>query len=145
LFQKTIEIKFDLATFNEQRKLWQESNTKNYQYNLLAVGFNPYDGIMIVENGEFKECIPEIDYFTEGINGYWHYSTIDEIYEWIEKEYTSNNNKIQDKSEPYLEEIYIEYDKTNHIPIKINDIYYIPSGVSITGTFYYEINSFEKY
>ena len=141
LFTPKVEIKFDRETFNTQRQLWQSSNIKNYSYRLRAVGFLNYDGIIIVENGEYKENRP-----TEGsdeFSDYFRrYSSIDEIYNWVELMYTSNNNKKPDPGH-YLEEILVVYDETLHIPVELHDIYHVSPGVSITGTFDYFISDFK--
>jgi len=139
----TNNVKFDQKTFNEQRQKWQESNIKNYKYRLSAFGFSGYDGVIIVENGIFKESIKENDYYDD-IDYFMEYSTIDRIYETIEDRYKTNNNKYFSINDFFYTEIKIEYDKTNHIPIKIQFIYYESPGVAVDGTFDYEINEFEK-
>jgi hypothetical protein len=137
-----VEIKFDQIIFNDQRQQWQESNIKNYKYQLLAQGFIGYNGVIIVENGIYKESLSEMDYYD--INIFFDYSTIDEIYNTIENIYETNNNKMYSKSDFYFTEIDIEYDEINNIPIKILYKYYAPSNLTVDGTFNYEIKSFEK-
>jgi hypothetical protein len=140
LFTPKVEIKFDRETFDTQRQLWQSSNIKNYSYRLRAVGFFNYDGTIIVENGEYKENLPSEG--SEEFSGYFmRYSSIDEIYSWIDLEFTSNNNKRPDPGH-YLEEILVVYDETLHIPVELHDIYHVSPGVSITGTFDYYIDDF---
>ncbi|MDR1249215.1 MAG: DUF6174 domain-containing protein [Treponema sp.] len=142
LFKYNVEVNFDKKTFTEQRQQWQVFQIKNYAYQLLASGFIGYDGIIIVENNNFKEDLPSHDYYK--IDNFMHYATIDKIYETIEDIYNLYNSTEHSKSEYYLEAIYIEYDKTNHIPIKIDYKYYIPDNMAVDGTFYYEIKNFEK-
>ena len=136
-----VEIVFDKETFAEQRQLWQESNTLNYQYKLSNYEFFYwYYGILIIENGEFKYDIPE----TEGsdINEYKRFSSIDEIYKTIEEAYNLSNNTKQSKDDIYLTEIIIEYDKINHIPSTIYFKLYVPPNMFIEGTGYYQITNF---
>jgi len=141
LFTPRVEIKFDLETFNTQRHLWQSSNIKNYSYRLRAEGFFNYDGTIIVENGEYKEDRPSEG--SEEFSGYFgRYSSIDEIYNWVDLMYTSNNNKKPDPGH-YLEEILVVYDEALHIPVELHDIYHVSPGVSITGTFDYFISDFK--
>jgi len=142
LFKITVQVKFDQKTFTEQRRLWQQSNIKNYQYQLSAIGFIPYNGTIFVENGQFKNDLPSGEYFY--IGNFQEYSTIDEIYKTIEELYNIYNNTKQSKKDVYCTEIFIEYDKTNHIPIKIRYYYYCPPNVALDGTFYYEITEFSK-
>jgi len=141
LFTPKVEIKFDRETFTTQRLLWQSSNIKNYSYRLRAVGFFNYDGIIIVENGEYRENQPSEG--SDELSGYFmRYSSIDEIYNWIELMYTSNNNKKPDPGH-YLEEILVVYDENLHIPVEIHDIYHVSPGVIIDGTFDYYISEFK--
>jgi hypothetical protein len=141
LFTPKVEIRFDRETFDTQRQLWQSSNIKNYSYRLRAVGFFNYDGTIIVENGEYKEDRPSES--SDELSGYFmRYSSIDEIYNWIELEFTSNNNKKPER-EYHLEEILVVYDETFHIPVEVHDIYHVSPGVSITGTFDYYISDFK--
>jgi len=140
LFAPKIEIKFDLENFNAQRQLWQSSNIQYYSYHLQAVGFFSYDGIIIVENGEYRENLPSEG--SDEFDGYFmRYSSINDIYSWIDLMFTSNNNKKPDSGH-YLEEILVIYDETLHIPVEIHDIYHVSPGVSITGTFDYYISDF---
>ena len=37
LFKINVQVKFDQKTFIEQRQLWQDSNVKDYQYQLSAI------------------------------------------------------------------------------------------------------------
>jgi len=132
-----INVKFDKETFIEQRQLWQASNTKDYEYHLLFGGYNIK---IIIENGDCKD---------EGICNF-DYSTIDKVYNTIEEIYNFYNGTkktdhyFSDRYLFYVTEIFIEYDKINHIPIKIHYLYYVSPGIDIHGIFYYEINDFEK-
>ena len=137
-----VTVAFDQKTFIEQRQLWQDTNVQNYQYEFSAIGFLPYYGIVFVENGNFKNDLPLMEY--SEISDFMEYSTIDEIYKRIEEIFNSYNNKEQSKNDVYLTEILIEYDKINHIPIKINYIYYAPPDLIVDGTFYYKIENFSK-
>ena len=129
-----MHVKYDERTFHEQKQLWQASNTKDYEYHLFADGYILYDGKIIVENGRFKEdeilhalSIPSIDMLIG-------YSTIDRIYETIEEAIKYNTYK----------EIWVEYDKINHIPIRINFIREETPGLAVDGTFDYSISDFKK-
>ena len=141
LFTPKVEIKFDRETFDTQRELWQLSNISNYSYRLRAVGFFNYDGTIIVENGEYREDLPMEG--SDELSGYFiRYSSIDEIYSWIDLMYTSNNNKKPDPGH-HLEEILVLYDEALHIPVELHDIYNVSPGVSITGTFDYYVSDFK--
>ncbi|MDR3161813.1 MAG: DUF6174 domain-containing protein [Spirochaetaceae bacterium] len=139
---KNIEVKFDYALFAEQRQQWQAAQIKNYRYTLTAAGFDSYHGVIIVEDGKFKQDTPLYEY--GDINSFLEYSTIDEIYHTIEEVYTANNNTEQNVFDVYLKAINVEYDTINHIPISINYGYYIPDHIALDGTFDYEIEDFEK-
>jgi len=138
-----VTVQFDQETFHKQRQQWQESNIKNYTYNLRAYGFVGFDGKIIVENGMFKESFPDGGFSSDGI--FSHYSTIDNIYSTLKDHYdTYNNNKYSKLFDSYCEGIYVEYDNINHIPIKIQYKYSHPPMVAVDGTFDYEISDFEK-
>ena len=137
-----VKIKFDKDTYYSQRQLWQSSNVKNYSYRLRAVGFFNYDGTIIVQNGKYKENLPLEN--SEELSGYFmRYSSIDEVYSWIDLVFTSNNNKKPQEGY-YLKEISIIYNETLHIPVEIHEIYHVSPGVSITGTFDYYISDFNQ-
>ena len=130
-----VHVKFDQKTFNEQKQLWQASNTKDYEYHLFASGYMMYDGKIVVENGGFKEeeilneiSVPSIGMLSLG------YSTIDRIYEEIEEAFKFK----------YYKEISVEYDKINHIPITICYILNPTPGLAVDGTFDYSIINFKK-
>ena len=136
---KDVSVKFDRRTFVEQRQLWQASNTKDYEYHLFASGFMMYYGKITVENGSFKshEILHE-----HSTSVFLEYSTIDKIYQTIEEMYNFYNGTI--KSDSYCKEISVEYDKTNHIPVKINYIHHFSPDIAVDGTFDYEITNFKK-
>lgn len=132
---------FDKETFDTQRKAWNESGIKNYQFT-EKFGFEGFSFFRTttVKNGipekadyfkyvnestmgeplslaEIKERIDE-KYMPSGI-----LSTIDNIYNNIEQWYNEYKNK--DLSEELQYGIYfigrdIYYDKTYHIPISYN-------------------------
>jgi len=137
-----VEVSFDQKTFNTQRKLWQDSNVKNYQYEFSAIGFTSYYGTIFVENGNFKN--DSRLHGNSNIDCFMEYSTIDEIYKTIENTFRETNNKKQPINDSYLNEISVKYDKINHIPIEINYKYHVPSNVAVDGTFDYEITNFSK-
>ena len=135
-----VHVKFDQKTFNEQKQLWQASNTKDYAYHLLASGFMMYDGKITVEDGNFKneEILHEFSVSSIGSG----YSTIDMIYDRIEEAYKFYNGA--QKSDFYYTEIKVEYDKTNHIPINIHYVCYVSPELAVDGTFDYSITDFNK-
>lgn len=135
-------VKFDKKTFIEQKKLWQLSNTKDYEYNLLAKGFIYYDGKIIVENGSFKNDVVLYGSSLSVDSFFLNYSTIDLVYKTIEEKFNSNNGAT--KSDFYCAEIFGEYDKINHIPIKINYKYYCYPNLVVHGTFDYTITNFSR-
>ena len=135
-----VHVKFDERTYNEQKQLWQASNTKDYEYHLFASGFLMYDGIISVEDGNFKNEELLHEYSVSSVD--LGYSTIDMIYERIEEIFKFYNGTK--KSDLYCKEISVEYDKINHIPIKINYIYYVSPGLAVDGTFDYTISNFNK-
>ena len=94
LFKITVQVKFDQKTFAEQRRLWQQSDVQNYQYQLSAIGFIPYNGTIFVENGQFKNDLPSGEYYN--IENFQEYSTIDKIYKTIEELY--NIISVQNKT-----------------------------------------------
>ena len=140
---KDVSVKFDRRTFVEQRQLWQASNTKDYEYHLFASGFIMYYGKITVENGSFKsdEILHE---HSSSITTYLKYSTIDKIYQTIEEIYNFYNGAIRSDYNTYCNEIVVEYDKTNHIPVKINYIHHFSPDIAVDGTFDYEITNFKK-
>ena len=142
LSEFTVQIKFDQKTFIEQRQLWQQANIKNYQYQLSAIGFIYYYGTIFVENGQIKNDLPSVE--DSNIENFISYSTIDEIYKTIEDIFNSYNNTKQSKVKVYYTEIFVEYDKINHIPIDIIYSYYTPSNVAHDGTFHYIIAEFNN-
>jgi hypothetical protein len=141
-----VDVKFDLAAFNEQKKLWQTSNITNYKYHLRAVGWGGYDGTIIVENGNCKDNLPTSEHYK--IDSYLldNYSTVDKIYKYIENSYNENNKKKKPMNDVWLDEIYVKYDKINHIPIEIHYNYGYPafSAIAIDGIFDYYISNFEE-
>jgi hypothetical protein len=135
-------IQFDQRTFSEQHQLWRDSNVRNYQYQLFAIGFIPYYGTVFVEDGKYKNDTPLDTNFD--INGFLDYSTIDKIYETIERMFDLNNNEGKSEKAVYMTEISVEYDKVNHIPLTIKYHYHIPPDVAYDGTSDYKITNFLK-
>jgi hypothetical protein len=138
--EDTVYVKFDRDTFTEQRQLWQQSNVKNYKYDLFVTGFVNINYTIIIEDGNFKDSSPQTpaEYFTG-------YSTIDEIYKTIEQESLNLYNiALKTKSDGYYAEILVEYDKVNHIPIKIQYIYNRYPYPPIDEPSYYEISNFNR-
>ena len=135
-----VHVKFDQKTFNEQKQLWQASHTKDYEYQLFGSGFMMYDVKITVEDGNFKdeEILHEFSVSSVGSG----YSTIDMIYERIEEMYKYYNGS--EKSDYYIKEIKVEYDKINHIPIQINYVAYISPDLAVDGTFDYSITNYLK-
>ena len=135
-----VRVKFDEKTFLEQKQLWQSSITMNYQYDLFTGGFLLYHGRITVENGDFAK--------EEILNEYSHisipesYSTIDKIYDTIEE--TFNNNNGKKKSDFYIREISVEYDKINHIPTSIVKHYYASPKLEVDGNFSFSITNFDR-
>ena len=138
-----VSVKFDKKTFIEQRKLWQLSNTKDYEYHLFASGFVLYYGKIIVENGSFNNEVILHEYSHSIVSGFLNYSTIDFVYETIETMFNSCNNATKNE-DFYYTEIIVEYDKLNHIPIKISYKYYCSPNLAVDGTFDYTITKFSK-
>ena len=141
IFKTTVHVKFDKKTFIEQRQLWQDSNVKNYQYKFSNnMFYYSYDGILFIEDGEFKYDLPETEY--SDISNYKNFTTIDKIYKSIEETYNLSNNIKKSKNDAYISEIIIEYDKTNHIPNTIHYKEYVPPNLFIEGVLYYKITNF---
>jgi hypothetical protein len=135
-----VRVKFDEKVFLEQKKLWQSSITKNYQYDLFTGGFLLYHGRITVENGDFvKEEI--INEYTN-ISIPESYSTIDKIYDTIEE--TFNNNNGVKKSDFYIKEISVEYDRIHHIPTRIINHYYASPKLEVDGNFIFLITNFDR-
>jgi hypothetical protein len=131
---------FDDKTFYEQMELWELSNIQNYQYELRAGGYMGYRGIIVVENGLFKDAIQLEEYFiTYDIS---YFKTIDEIYRTIEEEYIRNKDIRHERNSCYLDEIMIRYDPVYHIPISIYYKNNFPYGMVVDGTFSFGISNF---
>ena len=135
-------VKFDHKTFSEQRQLWRDSNVKNYQYQLSAIGFVYYYGTIYVEDKNYKNNTSLVS--NSDITNFLDYSTIDKVYETIEKMFDSNNNKEQLEKTVYMTEISVEYDKINHVPLAIKYLYHIPPDIAFDGTSNYKITNFLK-
>ena len=135
-------VKFDHKTFSRQRQLWHDANVRNYQYQLFAIGFIYYYGTVYVEDGNYKNDTPLESYFD--ITNFMDYSTIDKIYETIERMFDSNNNREQSEKTVYMTEISVEYDTISHIPVTIKYHYHIPPDVAFDGTSDYKITNFLK-
>jgi hypothetical protein len=135
-------VKFDHKTFSGQRQLWRDSNVRNYQYQLSAIGAFPYFGTVYVENGNYKSNTPLESYFD--ITNFLDYSTINKIYETIERMFDLNNKEDQSEKAVYMTEISVEYDKINHIPLAIEYHYHIPTDVAFDTTSIYRIANFQK-
>jgi hypothetical protein len=135
-------VKFDHETFSEQKQLWHDSNVRNYQYQLFAIGFISYYGTVYVEDGKYKNDTPLDTNFD--INDFPDYSTIDKIYETIGRMFDLNNNEGQSEKAVYMTEISVEYDKINHVPLTIKYHYHIPPDVAYDGTSDYKIMNFLK-
>ena len=135
-------VKFDHKVFSEQRRLWHDSNVKNYRYQLSAIGPFPYHGTVYVQDGNYKNDTPLDSSFE--ITNFLEYSTINKIYETIERMFDSNNNKEQSEKAVYMTEISVEYDTINHVPLAIKYHYHIPPDVAFDGTSDYKITNFLK-
>ena len=135
-----VEVIFDQKTNNEQRKQWLDKNINNYQYRFIASGFTGYNGIIFVEDKQFKN--EEMIYGNSNIEDWEEYSTIDKIYETIEKKYIQNNNTQQSRNDFYLKAIHVKYDKINNIPVYIYYEYHVPPMLAVDGTFNFEITDF---
>jgi len=131
-------LKFDGRTFGEQRRLWRSSGTKDYSYDLAALGYISYEGTVSVVNGDFKGDDP--DWGT--IEEFLEYSTIDKVYDEIEAMFLKHKDAEQSKSDFHFTEIAVEYDTANHIPTKIFHKYYCPPNLAVDGTFVFEIRNF---
>jgi hypothetical protein len=114
---------------------------RDYQYQLFAIGFIPYYGTVFVEDGKYKNDAPLDMNFD--INGFLDYSTIDKVYETIERMFDSNKEELSEKA-VYMTRISVEYDKVNHVPLAIKYHYHIPPDVAFDGTVDYKIADFQK-
>ena len=135
-----VKVTFDKKTFFEQKQLWQASNTKDYEYQFHANGFYGYWGTVTVENGNFKNYQSVLEFFPSSIP--LHHSTIDNIYSTIEEMFNTSNGAK--KSDFYYTEISVQYDKTNHIPIKFVYEFYQSPNLAVDGNFHFEITDFKK-
>jgi hypothetical protein len=138
---ETVFVRFDTKSFSEQKEAWISSCRENYQYRLFGMGHIGCNTTITVENGKYKQQIPYVEGDYVGSESDI-YLTIDEVYNDIEAIYNEYNNTERSKKDEYLEEIIVEYDKQNHIPVKIDYRWFVPSGVEMDGTFYYEIKDF---
>jgi hypothetical protein len=138
--KKTVE--FDHKSFLEQKQLWLDTNVRNYQYQLFAIGFISYYGTVYVEDGNYINDTPLDMNFD--INNFLDYSTIDKVYETIGRMFDSNNNDGQSEKAVYMTRISVEYDKINHVPLTIKYHYHIPPDVAYDGTSDYKIENYQK-
>ena len=119
-----VEMKFDQSKFNEQRKLWQNSNVLKYKYQYKrfeGTGEDAYEEKITAENGKDSSVL-----------------TIDNIYDDVEIMVKENNKYIN------LVKISIEYDEENHIPTRIKCYFNNDHRTSlINRTLCYIISDFE--
>jgi hypothetical protein len=144
-------VYFDYDRFKEERALWNSTKPANYQFNYEinvydtsdTVGFDA-NTLIIVENGKYKTQIPN---YTDDETGYtsrsYRNETINDIYEYIEKLYLKYNNKTPPRGR-YLEEIEIEYDMKNHIPIGVR-MWFTFSGFSLDDSSSYDTIMITEY
>jgi hypothetical protein len=134
-----VNVKFDKKTFLEQKQLWQASNTKDYKFQFFSSGqYSHYNIEVTVENGDFKSEI----LLDERSSPIGCCASIDALYESIEKLFYEHHN--QKKSDFYVTEISVEYDKVNHIPIKVRFDYYFDSHKISVHMNDFTISSFSK-
>jgi hypothetical protein len=135
-----VYVNFDYDKFKNEEALWNSTKPANYQFN-LAYSFYGIPSVnaktlIIVENGKYKTQIP---IYTNDETGYtsrsYRNETINDIYEYIEKEYLKFNNKRSGFRSSYLYEIEINYDIKNHIPIEVK-MWYINPAVFLDSSAY---------
>jgi hypothetical protein len=133
LFPGRVTVDFDYKEFQKQKSLWNSTKPDNYQYRLeyLNNGFStPIKTLIFVENGNYKNQLPDLTTEDGYISKSNYDLTITEVYERIEEEYQRYNNSYQTKKYDYLKKIEILYDTENHIPIIIKRYYFIPANVA---------------
>ncbi|MDR1230820.1 MAG: DUF6174 domain-containing protein [Spirochaetaceae bacterium] len=122
-----VTVEFDYAKFNTERASWNLNPPLNYQYNLEYRGggeLGTVDSLIFVKDGKYERQEPK--YYEESR----FYLTITDIYNEINESYVRYNDTLQFKDENYLKKIVIRYDKTNHIPLEIEEYYHVPMGVA---------------
>jgi hypothetical protein len=139
--EKKIEVQFDYDAFSVQQRLWRDSGPADYQYNLYTSGRFAADTVISVKNGKF-------DSQTKKPGGEYEesdrYLTITEIYDDILDLYLKYNDTEQTEDDCYLKSITVEYDEENHIPVTVQYIFYVPSGMYAERNNKYEIKDFKK-
>ncbi|MDR1937921.1 MAG: DUF6174 domain-containing protein [Tannerellaceae bacterium] len=137
------EVEFDYETFSGERDRWILSETENYQYILYSRGFMPVHSLITVENGQYKS---QTVLLNDALDPKWpeagSYLTINEIYEIIETQFRRYQGIEVSDDDFYYTGIEVEYDKANHIPVKINYVTHIPPSLAVDGNFYYEVREF---
>jgi len=130
-------IDFDYNLFLREKNAWEQSKPDNYQYKFFRSnpGFDPeMSALIFVENGQYKGQIPDEGAWLVGASS--DFQTIDDIFGNIENIYKTN---YDDR----LLKINIEYDITNHIPIK-TEFFYDYDGVLDMGNYlYYKIENYQ--
>ncbi|MDR1919073.1 MAG: DUF6174 domain-containing protein [Tannerellaceae bacterium] len=142
---KLHEVEFDYETFSGERDRWVLSETEHYQYILYSSGFVPIQTLITVEGGQFKS---QTGLLSDTLNPHWSesgsYLTINEIYEIIEAQFRLYQGVEVSEDDFYYTRIEVEYDKVNHIPVKIKYVTHIPTSLAVDGNFYYEVREFHK-
>jgi hypothetical protein len=131
LFPTIVTVGFDYDKFKAEWSLWNSSKPDNYQYNLehSSDGFSmPVNTLIIVENGEYKTQIPQVNTYDRAYESNF-YLTITDVYKRIDDQYKNDHNTTKSGNEDYLKRIQIEYDTENHIPIEIKMYYHVPMGL----------------
>ena len=142
LLPRTVYVEFDRETFNRQRAAWREAGVKDYEYRFSAIGFSYYYGTIRVGDGVFVEDVPDAGH--DGIGFFEEYSTIDRVFDAIEKMFLRFDGTKQSKRDMYYTKIIVEYDRINHIPTSIAYRYYCPPNLAVDGTFDYRIGNFKR-
>lgn len=115
----------DLQVAKEQ---WDRSNIKNYRVEIERVCFcpPPIQYTMVVENGEIAQIIDSET--GEAIQHLTGYSTIDELFTWLEQASAQDPQKLELEFHPQLGyPTYIDYNQSDMIAdeemlMRLNDL-----------------------
>jgi len=119
-----VSVDFDYDDFVSEQEAWNASKPANYQfhYESQSDGYSTWvKTLIVVENGEFVSQTPDEEY-TEAHKGL----TIDDIYESVQNAYLRYDGATVKSNEDYLKSIDVEWDRENHIPLKVIMRYYVP-------------------
>ena len=119
-----VEMKFDYATFKQERNAWNTTKPKSYEY-IYHVHSANQSYLVQYSDGKYKITYDNQDCSDDT------YMTIEEIYKDVEVIYKKWNQTDLNVCDNQIIDIEIEYDKTNHIPTYV--YYELYNGKEVMG------------